>query len=104
MTAVAVGLTAVAQIGSAVAGTIVLVKKMTNEHDVQLAVISNQHEQAMFKLNSEGTEETNKHEEFMELLKVLKTTIDLLGKEIFDAECDGCKGLPGKKDKNVKSV
>ena len=91
------GMAAVAQIGSAVAGTIILVKKINNEHAQQMAVLSNQHERAMTVLNNQQTSENNRHKEFMGLLAILYESVNKLGNEIFGAECDGCKGLPGKK-------
>ena len=91
------GMAAVAQIGSAVAGTIVLVKKINNEHAQQMVVLSNQHEQKMAELNKQQTGENNRHKEFMGLLALLYESVNILGNEIFGAEYDGCKGLPGKK-------
>ena len=91
------GMIAVAQIGSAVAGTIILVEAINNDHAQKMAVLSNRHEQAMEILNSQQTSENNRHKEFMALVEILYESVNRLGNEIFSAECDGCKGLPGKK-------
>ena len=92
--AFAAGTTAV-QIGYAVAKTIICIKKMSNDHDERLTTISNEHEETMTRLSNETNKENNKHEEFMELMKMLHEVVCILGNEICNAEYEGCKGLPG---------
>ena len=91
------GMVAVAQIGTAVAGTIYYVNQINNEHAKKMAILSNQHELKMAELDKQEIGENNRHKEFMALLALLYESVTILGNEVFGAECDGCKGLPGKK-------
>ena len=98
------GLTAVAQISSAVAGTVVLVNKINNDNAERMAVISAELEHAMGVLTNEQNSENNRHKEFMALLDKLFEAITTLGESIFGAECDGCKGLPGFTNSFIMSI
>lgn len=89
------GAMAVAQVSAAVGEVIIGIKRINNEHALQMANISNQHQQAMAVLNNQQVSENNRHKEFMELLATLNKALSILGSEIFGAECEGCKGLPG---------
>ena len=91
------GLAAIAQVGAAVGEVVTTVRRMNNEHDAQMAVISNQHQHAMAVLNNQQISENNRHKEFMALLGILFQAVSILGKDIFEAEYEGCKGLPGNK-------
>ena len=89
------GLAAIGHISSAIGETIVLLRRMDNEQAESLATMSYEHQQAMAVLNNEQVRENNRHAKFMELLQILKTAVNQLGNDIFNAECEGCKGLPG---------
>ena len=89
------GTVAVVQVGSAIAGSILFIKQITNDHDERLADISREHQEALTRLGNEKNKEDNKHKEFMEFLKMLKDVVSTLGMEIRNAKCEGCEGLPG---------
>ena len=95
MALIAGGTAAVVTIGGAITGTIALFKKISNDHDQEMALISNRHEESMKILGNEQNNENNRHKEFMKLLDTFNALLGRLGDIILNAECEGCKGLPG---------
>ena len=86
---------AATQIINAVGDVVIAVKKVSNDHEVAMANITNQHKQAMARLNGQQLSEEHRHKEIMALLDGLFKAISTLGREIFEAEGNGYKGLPG---------
>ena len=86
---------AVTTISGAIIGTIALLKKIDNNHDREMALISNRHQESMKKLEKEQNDQNNRHKEFIKLLDTLDSLIGRLGDMILNAECEGLKGLPG---------
>ena len=95
MSLIAGGTAAVTTIGGAITGTIALIKKIDNKHNQEMALISNRHQESMKKLEKEQNDQNNRHKEFMKLLDTFNALIGRLGDIILNAECEGCKGLPG---------
>ena len=91
------GIPAITQVSAAITGTIVWVNKLNNENRERMEEITTEHKHSMQILMNEQNSENNRHKEFMHLLDKLLEATTLLGKIIFDAESQGCKGLPGSK-------
>ena len=84
-----------AYIVSEIKEAFVLIRKMNHGQEERILILSNEHKEAMAELDSKRNTESNKHKEFMRLLEVWKDTVTILGEFILNAECEGCKGLPG---------
>ena len=84
-----------AEISGAIMGIIYTVKKMDNDHEERMTDIRNRHDQVMLQLNNERKSEHEKHVELMKLFDIFYLLVSKLGDDIFTAEIDGCKGLPG---------
>ena len=86
---------AASQVITAIGEVVIAINRINNDHEVTMANITNQHQKEMAILQNKENHENRRHEAFMKLLDILDKKLDKLGKAIFEAECAGCKGLPG---------
>ena len=65
--------------------------------DFDFKALSTRHEEliAKYKHEERMAIANQRHKERIRMLEALYETVKLNGREIFEAECDGCRGLPG---------
>ena len=94
MTAIAV---AIPVVSAAIISAYADYQKLSNSHAQQMKSLKYQHDQAMLELQNGRIREDQRHQRLMKLLDILEYFVKNLGTQITEAECEGCKGLPGKK-------